>query len=257
MVTIIREVQVLVASILLFTSILIAGTLRFKGVIKGSFLISTVHAVSILILTSLILFSECWETVSHYCRFDATSNSDFQQFTLLVSMGYFFVDSVVVLWFAPDASAALHHVSILLGQAATIFYGDFDPSPLHRHFHFQGVSGYPLACFLFGAEISAPFLNAFLSGFARKDSGFEFFAKAMFAFTFIVSRLVICPFLTYEFVVNTPNAPWAPRLVCVFVMGISLYWSKAIIAGVIDAVQPASSSKKELLTEEAQRLKGE
>jgi hypothetical protein len=189
----------------------------------------------------------------HFCHFDAPLNSDLQQLVLVYSMGYFITDSAVVLWIVPDASAALHHVSILLGQLSTVFYGQFESQPTGgRFFNYQGTSGYPLACFLFAAEISAPFLNAFLSGFAPKGSKFEFISKAVFAVTFLISRLVICPFLTYEFVVNCPNAPVIPKIVCVFVMGISVYWSKAIVEGIIEAVSP--QPLKAILGEEKEEL---
>lgn len=196
----------------------------------------------------------------HFCHFDAPLNSDLQQLVLVYSMGYFITDSVVVLWIVPDASAALHHVSILLGQLSTVFYGQFESQPTSgRFFNYQGTSGYPLACFLFAAEISAPFLNAFLSGFAPKGSKFEFISKAVFAVTFLISRLVICPFLTYEFVVNCPNAPVIPKIVCVFVMGVSVYWSKAIVEGIIEAVspQPLKAILREEEEELQKRLKGE
>ena len=245
------EFEILLASVALFTSILSISSRALGSVSKGSFVISTFHAVLVLFLTAYIIFSECWDSVLHFCHFNAPSSSDFQQFVLLFSLGYFTVDSVVVLWLAPDTSAALHHVSIVIGQLAAIFSGDFNKEPVNSFFHFSGASGYPLACFLFAAEISAPFLNIFMSGFAKEGSRLQFFAKAMFAFTFIVSRLVVSPFLTYEFVVNSTNAPWVVKAVCVFVMGISIYWSRAIIAGVAEALSP--SVKQELIAEEKTR----
>ena len=254
------EFEVLLLSVTFFSSLLLVGKRCFGSFDKGSFLISTVHAVSILILTANVIFSECWMSTAHSCRFDSVTNSESQQLLLLFSMGYFTVDSFVVLWLVPDLSAALHHVSILVGQLSTIFYVDLGVPSQDRILRFQGASGYPLACFLFAAEVSAPFLNAFMSGFAPKDSRFEFISKALFAFTFLVSRLIICPFLTFEFVMNCPNAPVIPKLVCVFVMGISIYWSKAIISGIVEAVTPSRLSLKEefLLAEtNRQRLKGE
>ena len=254
------EARIFAISTSLFLSLLFTGTRLFGTVLRGSFLISTFHAITILILTASIVFSECWDTFADFCRFDSVSNSDLQQFTLLFSMGYFLVDSFVVLYLAPDASAALHHVSILVGLIATIFSGEFVPRPTDRYFSYTGSSGYPLACFLFAAEISAPFLNAFLSGLVGKDSKLEFIAKAMFAFTFLVSRLIICPFLTYEFVVNSPNASAIPKAVCVFVMCISIYWSRAIIAGIIEALNPPPKKAKEeyMISEQPDgRLKGQ
>jgi len=255
----VAELRILFASALLFSGMLTAGSSRFGGVLKGSYLISTFHAVTVLILAGAILFSECWENVTHSCTFDSRLNTDLQQITLLYSMGYFIVDSAVVLWLSPDVSASLHHLSILVGQAATIFNGEFDATPVDRFFSYAGVSGYPLVCFLFAAELSAPFLNAFLSGFTPKNSQSEFIAKALFAFTFLVSRLLVCPFLTYEFVVNSPNAPLIPKAVCVFVMGISVYWSKAIITGILEVVNPPKASKLENVIGEGPdgRLKGQ
>jgi hypothetical protein len=247
-------------SSIFFLSLLTAASLRFRSVLKGSFLISTFHASTILILTGIVIFSECWDSLLHYCHFDSQANSDLQQLILVYSMGYFITDSVVVLWIVPDPSAALHHVSILVGQLVTVFYGNFEAEPATgRFFNYQGASGYPLACFLFAAEISAPFLNAFMSGFAPKGSKFELISKAIFAVTFLISRLFICPFLTYEFVVNCPNAPLVPKVVCVCVMGISIYWSKAILGGIIEVVAPRPM--KEILREEEEqrekRIKGE
>lgn len=253
------EFEILAASVTLFVCILTVASRALRSVLKGSFVISTFHAVLILVLTSVIIFDECWDSMLRHCHFDASSSSDFQQGVLLFSLGYFLVDSVVVLYFAPDASAALHHVSIVIGQVAAIFSGNFTEEPVDSLFHFSGASGYPLACFLFAAEISAPFLNIFLSGFAKSGSRFEFYAKAMFAFTFIVSRLVVSPFMTYEFVVNSTNAPVAVKAVCLLVMGISIYWSRPIFAGVAEALFPPSSSKQQLIAEEGRsgRTKGE
>jgi hypothetical protein len=252
MVTIGFELLVLLSSVLLFSAILTLASLRFRSVSSGSFCISTFHALTILLLTSKIIFSECWDSAHQSCRFNASSNSALQQLTLAYSMGYFIVDSFVVTWLVPDVSAALHHVSILIGQAATIFYG----SPLNgfddgtsSSFYYHGVSGYPLACFLFAAELSAPFLNAFMSGLAPKGSSLELMMKSCFAFTFLVSRLFVCPFLIYEFVAHCPNAPVIPKAVCVFVMGISIYWSKAIVSGILEVVLPKQVSQKVIASE--------
>jgi hypothetical protein len=260
MMSLAAEFEILLLSTTFFGSVLLIGRFSFGTFIKGSFLISTVHAVSILMFTANVIFSECWTSIAPSCGFDSIANSDSQQFLLLFSMGYFTVDSFVVLWLAPDVSASLHHVSILVGLISTIFYVDLGVPAEHRMPRYQGAAGYPLACFLFAAEISAPFLNAFMSGAAPKDSRFEFISKALFALTFLVSRLLICPLLTYQFVMNCPSAPLIPKLVCIFVMGISIYWSKAIISGIAEAVNPVClSQKEELLIQETNRsrLKGE
>ena len=255
------ELQIALGSTALFVSILLAASRRIRSVSRASFLISTVHAITILALTSYVIFSECWDSHSSFCNFNASSNSDVQQGILLYSMGYFITDSIVVLWVAPDLSAALHHVSILFGQFFAVFYGDFQEGREGRIFGYPGISGYALACFLFAAEVSAPFLNTFMSGLAPSGTRFEFISKALFASTFLISRLVVCPFLLYEFVVNCPNAPIVPKAVCVFVMGISVYWSKAVIAGVGEAVLPPQSTVKDLIKIEEElrekRLKGE
>lgn len=234
-----------VASTTVFGLILLRAIKTFGCAGKASYVLSTLHAIAILLLTGYTIFVECWDTYDHHCHFDSHINSAFQQMTLLISLGYFVIDSVVVLWLAPDVSASLHHISIIAGQIAAISSGlPADPS---SDFIFQtsGSSGYALACFLFAAELSAPLLNAFLSGLTIEGTQVDFITRASFAFVFIVSRLVVCPFLTYEFLVNSPRAHIVPKLVCLFVMGISVYWSKSIFAAILEAIRgPLKKSKK-------------
>lgn len=249
------------ASTALFGLILIRATKILGCAAKASYVLSTVHAIAMMLLTGYTIFVECWDTYDHHCHFDSESNSAFQQITLLFSLGYFVIDSVVVLWFSPDVSASLHHTSIIAGQIAAISSGlPADPS---SDFLFQtsGSSGYALACFLFAAELSAPLLNAFLSGLTKEGTQVDFITRASFAFVFIVSRLVVCPFLTYEFVVNSPRAHIVPKLVCLFVMGISVYWSKSIFAAILEAIRGPSNQSKKMEDDDnvavSARVKGE
>ena len=164
-----------------------------------------------------------------HCEFDSTINSPTQTMMLQWSLGYFLVDSVVVLFLSPDWEAAFHHLTIVIGQISAIQ---------------TGRCGYALAWFLFLAELSAPFLNCFLSGFTIEGTKSDFIVRAIFAGVFIVSRLLICPFMTYQFVFNCTNAPMVPRIVCLCVMGISVVWGKRVIGGVVDALRP--SAKKQV-----------
>jgi hypothetical protein len=230
------EVAIASISILFFGVILIIAKSLLGSFAKGSFVLSTLHAISMLGLTGYTIFVECAGERSPHCHFDSTSNSDFQQLLLLYSLGYFVVDSFVVLWLAPDVSASLHHTSILVGQIFALTAGSDVYGQPDSVFEYRGSSGYPLACFLFAAELSAPFLNAFLSGFTKEGSRLDFAARASFALTFIGARLMVCPFLCYEFVLNSPNAHVVPRVVCLFVMGISAYWSGTIFTGIRDAL---------------------
>lgn len=229
------EILIAAASSIIFGSILCFTALKLKSVSQGSFVISSIHAISMIFLTSKVIFVECWDSDHIKCHFDSPISSEFQQAILCFSFGYFLVDSIVVLWLAPDVSASLHHVSILVGLVAAIFSGEFTASVEGVRFQYSGSSGYPLAVFLFAAEISAPFLNAFMSGLTAGTS-LDIAARGLFAVTFLVSRIIICPILTYRFVVNCPNAHAIPKAVCVIVMCISVYWAKAIIKEIISTV---------------------
>ena len=234
------EVAVILGSTLLFGSILWASSNLMKSVGKGSYVLSTFHAISILLLTSYTIIYECSSSNHSHCLFNSSNNSILQQFTLMYSIGYFLVDLVVVLWLVPDFSAALHHSSIIIGQIAAVFSGASLSVSGDNLFQYDGSAGYPLACFLFAAELSAPFLNIFLSGMTTEGSQADFLARAGFALTFILARLIVCPFMTYEFVLNSPDAPLVPKLVCLFIMGISLHWSRTVVGNVIKAIRGPS-----------------
>lgn len=245
------ELSFAIFSTTFFGCILLLASARLRSFSQGSFVISTFHAITMILLTSRIIFLECWDSNRVYCHFDSHISSEFQQFVLIYSLGYFMVDSVVVLWLVPDISASLHHVSILLGLLAAIFSGEFTETPVgSSRLQYTGSSGYPLAVFLFAAEISAPFLNAFMSGLTAGTS-LDFVARGIFAVTFLISRMIVCPILTYKFVVNCPNAHVIPKAVCLFVMCISAYWSKHIIKGIFDVFSDKGSKK------DSARIKGE
>lgn len=217
-------------STLFFSSILGLGSYFTKSVSKGSYILSTVHAVSMLFLTSFILLFDCGFSGDDHCFFDAGINSHEQSMMLIFSVGYFIVDSMVVLFLVPDKEAAFHHLTIIVGQLAAIA---------------TGKCGYALAWFLFLAELSAPFLNCFLSGLTLEGSSTDFVVRAIFAFTFILSRLLICPFMTYKFVFGCPNAPTIPKLVCLCVMGISFVWGKRVVIATFDALCPKAHNKSQ------------
>jgi hypothetical protein len=213
-----------IVSTLSFAMLLATASACLRNVSKGSYLLSTVHAVSMLIFTSYLIFVECSNSIYSHCEFDSSLNSHLQNAMLQWSLGYFLVDSIVVLFLSPDWEAAFHHITIVIGQISALQ---------------TGRCGYALAWFLFLAELSAPFLNCFLSGFTIEGTRSDFVVRAAFAAIFIVSRLLICPFMTYQFVFNCNNAPLVPRLVCLCVMGISVVWGKRVIGGVVDALRPS------------------
>jgi hypothetical protein len=222
-----------VESIAIFGGVLAAGSVALGSINKGSYVLSSVHAISMLYLTSYVLFSECgWESALPHCEFDSRSNSEFQHRMLLWSVGYFIVDSVVVLRLVPDYESAFHHVTIVVGQMAAIC---------------TGTCGYALSWFLFLAELSAPFLNCFMSGLTIEGTPIDLTVKSIFSFTFIISRLLICPFMTYKFVFECPNVPLIPKGVCLCVMAISLVWGKRIVGATITALRggPANTTKGE------------
>lgn len=206
-----------------FTAILAIASYACGSIGKGSYVLSSVHAISMLVLTSYILLFDCAFSGDDHCFFDAGINSAEQSWMLLVSVGYFIVDSTVVLFFVPDKEAAFHHLSIIVGQLAAVA---------------TGTCGYALAWFLFLAELSAPFLNCFLSGLTIEGTQTDFVVRALFAFSFIISRLLICPFMTYKFVLGCPNAPLVPKLVCLCVMAISLVWGKRVVLATFAALCP-------------------
>jgi hypothetical protein len=218
------EVQTIATSTLCFAVILITSTALCGNVLKGSYALSTIHAVSMLIFTSYVIFIDCGVPGYLHCEFDSISNNDLQQSMLQWSVGYFIVDSVVVLFLSPDWEAAFHHLTIIIGQISAIQ---------------TGRCGYALAWFLFLAELSAPFLNCFLSGLTIEGTKTDFIMRSLFAGIFITSRLIICPFMTYKFVFDCKNAPLTPRLVCLAVMGLSVVWGKRVIAAVIAALSPS------------------
>jgi len=185
-----------------------------------------------LIFTSYVIFVDCGVPgYSSHCEFDSLANNDIQQSMLQWSLGYFLVDSVVVVFLSPDWEAAFHHLTIIIGQISAIQ---------------TGRCGYALAWFLFLAELSAPFLNCFLSGLTIEGTRSDFIVRSLFAVIFIVSRLIICPLMTYKFVFDCQNAPLIPRLVCLGVMGISIVWGKRVISAIIAVLSPPSSDKKKI-----------
>jgi len=225
------EFESVIISTVAFASILITASAYLRNVAKGSYVLSTIHAVSMLVFTTYLIFVECSNPGHLHCDFDSTANSATQTMMLRWSLGYFLVDSIVVLFLSPDWEAAFHHLTIVIGQISAIQ---------------TGRCGYALAWFLFLAELSAPFLNCFLSGFTIEGTKSDFIVRAIFAAIFIVSRLLICPFMTYKFVFNCTNAPLVPRIVCLCVMGISIVWGKRVIGGVVEALRPSVSSKKQV-----------
>ena len=218
------EFESVIISTMAFATILLVACASLRNVTKGSYVLSTVHALSMLIFTSYLIFVECSNPGYIHCEFDSTINSPLQNMMLQWSLGYFAIDSIVVLFLSPDWEAAFHHLTIVIGQISAIQ---------------TGRCGYALAWFLFLAELSAPFLNCFLSGFTIQGTSSDFIVRAIFAAIFIVSRLIICPFMTYKFVFNCENAPLIPRLVCLCVMGISIVWGKRVIGGVVAALRPS------------------
>ena len=227
-------------SSLSFASILVAGWWMSGTILRGSYVLSFSHAILMLLLTSYNLLVDCGTNDYAHCFFASALNSYAQNMMLALSLGYFIVDSIVVMFVVPDYEAAFHHVTIVVGQLSAIA---------------TGTCGYALAWFLFLAEMSTPLLNCFLSGLTREGSRIDFIVRASFAFTFIVSRLLICPLITYRFVVGCVDSPLIPRLVCLCVQGISLVWGKRVILAVIDAVGP--KQKMKIDTQSANRYKGE
>lgn len=226
----------IVYSLAAFATVLGSASWKFGSIARGSYALSTIHALSMLILTSYVIFVDCgWDSdpVSAHCNFDSAGNNELQQRMLMWSIGYFIVDSVVVLSLVPDYEAAFHHVTIVIGQIAAIM---------------TGTCGYALSWFLFLAELSAPFLNCFLSGLTIEGTSIDFAVRAIFAIVFIISRLVICPFMTYKFVFGCDEAPLTPRLVCLCVMGISIVWGKRVIAATVIAL-------KGLFNEDSRKMK--
>jgi len=243
------EALLAIGSTLCFGILFALASSQLRSFSQGSFVISTIHACLMILLTSRVIFVECWDSDHISCHFDSPLSSDFQQGTLIFSLGYFIVDSIVVVWLAPDVSASLHHLSILVGLVAAIFSGEFTETPYGSRFQYSGSSGYPLAVFLFAAEISAPFLNAFMSGLT-KGTSIDIFTRGIFAVTFLASRMVVCPILTYKFVMNCPNAHTIPKAVCVFVMGISAYWSGGIISQIYHTLKRPKITKGNLSKDE-------
>lgn len=218
-------------SLVTFSTVLGSAGWGLKSFSKGSYVLSTVHALSMLLMTSYAIFVDCgWKvdpSLSH-CHFDSTGNNEFQQRMLKWSIGYFLVDSTVVLSLVPDYEAAFHHVSIVVGQIAAIL---------------TGTCGYALSWFLFLAELSAPFLNCFLSGLTIEGTGIDFVMRATFAVTFIIARLIICPFMTYKFIFHCEHVPLIPKIVCLCLMCISIVWGKRIITATVAALRGLGSNK--------------
>ena len=233
------DFQIVAASVLGFSMVLFAGSMWLKGIHRGSYVLSTFHAVAMLAFTTYVIFIDCASPYGTHCDFNSTANNDVQQLMLLFSLGYFIVDSIVVLFLSPDYEAAFHHLTIVVGQIAATQ---------------TGKGGYALAWFLFLAELSAPFLNCFLSGLTIEGSKSDFVVRAAFAFTFIVARLLICPFMTYKFVFASPDAPFIPKMVCLCVMAISAVWGKRVVGATLDALVPKKFHKIE---SSSGRFKGE
>jgi hypothetical protein len=231
------ELEVLGMSFVFFGLILAVSSRVLGSISRAATVISTLHAFNVFYRAGYTVLIECWNSSEDYCFLNSTSNSAFQQRTALISLGYFLADFLPA--YLKGVSLTIHHIASAAGLGAVIWSGASVVPTADFPYSFTGSSCYAISCFLFLADMQAPFLDAFTSGLTRKKPKADMFARVMFACCFVLGRLIISPILGYEYIVNSTRGPMVARLACFIINLLGFYWAKFVFAGIVKASSQA------------------
>ncbi|KAF4748116.1 hypothetical protein FOZ62_016647 [Perkinsus olseni] len=188
------HLQTTLVSFGIFTSIYL---LAEKGIkltsFQASVCLSVAHSLIISVWCGMILARDDWEFVE--------PSTPSQANMLAFSLAYFVLDAILCLMVLHDFEGSFHHITVVWGQLAALY---------------SGYAGYQLACFLFVAELSTPWLYLFQTGIAPEGSLFALASQVMFAALFLVGRMIVAPYLA-TWLCRSPTTPIEVKVSCLVV----------------------------------------
>ena len=156
-------------------------------------------------------------------------SSPMQTLLLAMSLGYYIVDTTLVLTVVPDRAALFHHLACLWGEYCAIT---------------KGVCGGALCLNLLAGEISTPWLYAWRGGFVAQGSFAYRFCQVMFAGVFLIARIGFGPFLAKD-VLSSETVPLPIKFGCATIMLLSIYWAGLILQEVLEVGRQNRTKKFE------------